>query len=49
MALRLRIGHLWSKEPLDFGFAVAQAPAARGVLAYGAVPVAVDGDLLGAF
>ena len=48
MALRLGVGNLGPEEPFDFGFAVAEAAAAGGVLAYGAVAVAVDGGLLGA-
>ncbi len=48
LALRLGVGDLGSKEPLDFGFAVADAAAGGGVLAYGAVAVAVDGQFLGA-
>lgn len=46
LALRLGVGNLRSKEPLDLGFAVAEAAAVGGVLTYGTVPIAVDGDLL---
>lgn len=50
LALRLGIGDLWSKEPLNFGFAVADAAAAFDdageLLNYGAVPITVDSDLL---
>ena len=46
MALRLGVGDLRSKEPLDLGFAVADAAAVGGVLAYGTIPIAVDGNFL---
>lgn len=46
LALRLGVGDLRSKEPLDLGFAVAEAAAVGGVLAYGTVPIAVDGNFL---
>lgn len=46
MALRLRIGDLWSKEPLDLGFAVLGAAAFRGVRADGTISIAVDGEFL---
>ena len=46
LALRLGIGHFWSKEPLDLGFAVADAAVARGVLTYRAVSIAIDSNFL---
>ena len=46
LALRLGIGHFWSKEPLDLGFAVADAAVARGVLTYRTVAIAIDRDFL---
>ena len=46
MALRFGVGDFRSKEPLYLGFAVADAAAARGVFAYGTIPIAVDGNLL---
>lgn len=46
MALRLGVGDLRPKEPLDLGFAVAEAAAVGGVLTYGTIPIAVDGNFL---
>lgn len=47
MALRLGVGDLRSKEPLDLGFAIADAAAGvGGVLAYGTVTIAIDSDFL---
>lgn len=49
MALRLGVGDLGPEEPVDLGFAVADAAAVGVVFAYEAVPVGVDGGLFGAF
>ena len=46
LALRLGVGDLRSKEPLDLGFTVAEAATTGGILAYGTVPIAVDCDFL---
>ena len=46
MALRLGVGDLRSKEPLDLRFTVAEAATAGAILAYGTIPIAVDGDFL---
>ena len=46
LALRLGVGDFGSKEPLDLGFAIADAAAAGGVFAYGTVTIAIEGDFL---